>query len=335
MEKIIAKAFAPVLTSVQSENIAGAVLGVCDKEGNRAVLHNGLAQKIGAHRPMKRETVFDLASVSKVIFTATAIMKLVAAGKIALDNKLAMHIPDLRQYDKQAAERDLTIEQCLAHATFLPAVEPIYTLGLSPLTMRAYILQRDWKKGPSVYSDINFMLLGIVIERVTGLALIDQETPNGTTFRPDPLNCAATEFCTWRNRIICGEVHDENAYAMGGAAGHAGLFGTIDNVLDFASDLLNYRALPEGQTKMLFEPKSRERALGWEIKYDNWSGGHLCADNTIGHTGFTGTGLWIDPKRGISWALLTNRVHPSRHTDSGIMQLRRDVGNALISAFDC
>ena len=85
---------------------------------------------------------------------------------------------------------------------------------------------------------------------------------------------------------------------------------------------------------MLFERKSEQRALGWEIKYANWSGGQGCSANTIGHTGFAGTGLWIDPEREIAWALLSNRVHPSRHKDSGIIQLRREVGELIIKSFD-
>ena len=152
--------------------------------------------------------------------------------------------PTYRQYDMNAPERSLTIEQCLTHSTFLPAVEPIYTHGIDAQTTRAYVLQREWKQGPPVYSDINFILLGIVLERVLGIPLRDQITPRGTSFAPKANDCAATEFCTWRNRLICGEVHDENAFSMGGASGHAGLFGNIDAVLAFANDLLNYRLLP-------------------------------------------------------------------------------------------
>src|SRR5271157_3877599 len=104
--------------------------------------------------------------------------------------------------------------------------------GQDPSTLRAFILQRVWQPGPPVYSDINFMLLGIAIERLTGRWIGDQPTPPGLTFHPDPARTAATEQCTWRGRMMRGEVHDENAFALGGAAGHAGLLGTIDGVLD-------------------------------------------------------------------------------------------------------
>src|SRR6202044_2963526 len=130
---------------------------------------------------------FDLASLTKVIFTVTAILRLVQAGKIGLDDPLTVALPDLRQYDVAgAAERRLTFRQCLSHQTHLPAVEPLYTYGQNPATLRAFILQRVWQHGQPVYSDINFMLLGIAIERLTGCALGDQPLPPGLTFHPDP-----------------------------------------------------------------------------------------------------------------------------------------------------
>src|SRR4029450_2981876 len=151
---------------------------------------------------------------TKVIFTTTSILRLVSDGRISLDDPLTAAIPDLRQYDLSAPERRLTFRQCLSHQTHLPAVEPLYTYGQNPATLRAFILQRVWPLGPPCYSDINFMLLGIAIERLTGRALGDQTLPPGLTFRPDPADCAATEHCTWRGRMLRGEVHDENAFAL-------------------------------------------------------------------------------------------------------------------------
>ncbi|MET0605211.1 MAG: serine hydrolase [Beijerinckiaceae bacterium] len=200
--------------------------------------------------------------------------------------------------------------------------------------MRAFVLQRVWKHGPPVYSDINFILLGILIERVTGRALGQQTLRPGFTFAPDPVACAATERCAWRGRVMRGEVHDENAYALGGASGHAGLFGSIDAVLDFAGAMLGGSALGADSMKALRRRESPTRTLGWEMKHELWSGGALCSDDAIGHTGFTGVGLWIDPRRGLAWTLLTNRVHPSRHKDTGIITLRRTVGEKVVAAFD-
>jgi CubicO group peptidase (beta-lactamase class C family) len=320
-----------ILSAYVPERIPGAVLGIVSADGHREVRALGLARRLPTPEPLGRDTFFDLASLTKVLFTTPAILRLVAAGRIGLDDPLTVAIPDLRQYDAKARERALTFRQCLAHATHLPAVEPLYTYGQDPATLRAFILQRVWQPGPAVYSDINFMLLGIAIERLTGQPLSAQPLPPGFTFAPDPARCAATEFCTWRGRILRGEVHDENAFALGGAAGHAGLFGTVDGVLDQALALLR------GEDPALAgvrEPQfDTPRTLGWDSAHPGWSGGEHCSPGTIGHTGFTGTGVWIDFTRGLAWALLTNRVHPSRHVDTGIVALRRAVAQAASTSF--
>jgi CubicO group peptidase (beta-lactamase class C family) len=312
-----------------AERIPGAVLGVVTRTGDRAAAVFGLAQREPESAPMRRGTWFDLASLTKVLFTTPAILRLAAAGRIVLDDALTVAIPDLRQYDRTAAERSLTFRQCLSHQTHLPAVEPLYTYGQDPMTLRAFILQRVWEKGPPVYSDINFMLLGIAIERLTGRLLREQVLPPDFAFGAEPADSAATERCTWRGRVMRGEVHDENAYALGGAAGHAGLFGTVDAVLDAALGVLQGA---EPALAGMRERQSDTRTLGWMARHDGWPGGDLCSDETIGHTGFTGTGLWIDFERGIAWTLLTNRVHPTRHRDTGIEALRRRVGELICGA---
>jgi CubicO group peptidase (beta-lactamase class C family) len=303
------------------------VLGVLE-HGARAVRCAGHAQLVPDRHPMARTTVFDLASLTKVVFTTTAILRLAGAGAIGLDDRLTRAIPDLRQYDMAARERALTFRQCLAHATHLPAVEPLYTYGQDPVTLRAFVLQRAWTPGPPVYSDINFILLGIAIERLTGHALSAQ-APAGFTFAPDPARCAATELCSWRGRVLLGTVHDENAHALGGAAGHAGLFGTADALLDFAAGLMEGAVLGPAAVAAIRTPHSETRTLGWERRHDGWAGGDAAPEEAIGHTGFTGTGLWIDWRNRRAWTLLTNRVHPSRHADTGIQALRRAVGDAV------
>ena len=325
---ILAAATGPVLRAVGGR-IPGAVLGVVTRAGDRAVAAYGQAQLEPQPAPMQRGTWFDLASLTKVLFTTPAILLLVAEGRIALDDKLTTAIPDLRQYDPTAPERHLTFRHCLSHLTHLPAVEPLYTYGQDPATLRAFILQRVWKPGPPVYSDINFMLLGIAIERLTGKPLGEQPLADGLSFGPDPEMTAATERCTWRGRVLRGEVHDENAFALGGVAGHAGLFGTVDGVLDAALGLLQS---PDPRLGGQRTPQSATRTLGWEVQHDGWSGGEACSSETIGHTGFTGTGLWIDFASGLAWTLLTNRVHPTRHRDTGILELRREVGDAIAGA---
>lgn len=308
--------------------IPGGVLGILHPDGRCSLRAEGLAQREPFEVAMREDTVFDLASLTKSVFTTTAILRQVEDGRIALDDTLASVIPDLRQYDANAAERRLTFRQCLAHQTHLPAVEPLYTYGQDPRTLRAFILQREWRPGPPVYSDINFMLLGIALERLTGLPLADQQPPPGFTFHPDPANCAATERCAWRGRVLRGEAHDENAAALG-AGGHAGLFGTASALLDFARSLLDGSLLQPASVAALRTRHGPTRTLGWEAAHPGWSGGDRCSAETIGHTGFTGTGLWIDFTARRAWTLLTNRVHPSRHTDSGIAALRRRVGDAV------
>jgi CubicO group peptidase (beta-lactamase class C family) len=332
LEERAERAFGPVRELVASGRIPGAVLGIADAGGGRAFRSCGAAQIEPEPVGMTTDTVFDLASLTKVVFTTTAILRLVDDGLIGLDDPLAAAIPDLRQYDVAgAAERRLTFRQCLSHQTHLPAVEPIYTYGSDPATLRAFVLQREWRAGPPVYSDINFILLGIAIERLTGRPLGDQPLPPGFTFRPDPAACAATERCTWRGRVMRGAVHDENAFALGGASGHAGLFGTAAALLDFATDLLAGRLLSDAARAELRRRQSATRTLGWEAAHPGWSGGDRTSAATIGHTGFTGTGLWLDWGRGRAWTLLTNRVHPTRHHDSGIFDLRRAVGDAISS----
>ena len=326
--------FAPAAAAVAAGRIPGATLGIIAADGRRWVRHDGMAALVPEPEPLTEQHWFDLASVSKVIATATMILRLADEGQLDLDAPLTTAIPDLRQYDvANAPERKLTFRDCLAHRSFFPAVEPIYTHGDDPDRLRAFVLQREWRHGPPVYSDINFLLLGIAIERITGKPLGAWPLGDGLTFGPPPGPAVATEHCMWRGRILKGEVHDENCFAMGGQTGHAGLFGTVAGVLGFAHGVLS-GAFSPAMLEAIRTPQYEHRTCGWERKFTGWSGGQACSDETIGHTGFTGTGLWIDFDRGLAWTLLTNRVHPTRHRDSGIFQLRPETGDAVIAAWD-
>ncbi|MDK4739980.1 serine hydrolase [Rhizobium sp. CNPSo 3464] len=325
------RAFQPVEAAVATGRIPGGVLGIIDRDGNRMVRAVGSAQKVPITRPMLADTWFDLASLTKVIFTTPRILALAEAGTIDLDAPLISLLPDLRQYDAAAWERKVTFRQCLGHQTPFPAVEPLYTYGRDPELLRTFILQREWRAGPPVYSDINFILLGFALERLTGQTIRDMDAGPGFAFSATPDQAAATEDCTWRHRVLSGEVHDDNCSALQGA-GHAGLFGTVDSILNFAVGLLTGSGASERSIALMRSPLSATRTHGWERPYDGWSGGSLCSPGTIGHTGFTGTGLWIDFDKGRAWTLLTNRIHPTRHFDSGIVALRQTVGDLVNKA---
>jgi CubicO group peptidase (beta-lactamase class C family) len=335
IEKVAERAFAPALAAVLEGRIPAATLGIVAADGRRSVRFAGMAALEPEPEALTEAHWFDLASLTKVIATTPMILSLADQGRLDPDRPLADAIPDLRQYDVEgAAERRLTFRDCLAHRTFLSAVEPIYTYGDDPQRLRAFILQREWRQGPPVYSDIGFILLGIAIERLTGAPLSAWPLGSGLAFGPPPGPAVATEACTWRGRVLKGEVHDENAFALGGAAGHAGLFGTVAGVLGFARGLLDGSGASLPALEAMRRIVHGDRTCGWEKRFEGWRGGDACSDETIGHTGFTGTGLWIDFDRGFAWTLLTNRVHPTRHRGSGIDDLRRAIGDEAVQAWD-
>ena len=318
------RAFAPLAASVAAGRIPGGVLGIVEADGRRAVRAIGSAQLEPTLRPMHEGIWFDLASLTKVIFTPPRILRAAGTGALDLDAPLVSVIPDFRQYNVDNWERRITFRQCLGHQTPFPGVFPLYTYGTDPNLLRAFLLQHEWPAGPAVYSDINFILLGIALERLANTTIRDMDPGPGFAWSAAPANAAATERCAWRGRVVSGEVHDENCFALQGS-GHAGLFGTAASVLDYAGTLLQGGPVVD----LMRTPLGPRRTHGWERPYEGWSGGERCTPDTIGHTGFTGTGLWLDFARGRAWTLLTNRVHPSRFSDSGILGLRRAVGDLV------
>jgi len=317
-------AFAPVQAAVEAGRIPGGVLGVLEAGGDRALRATGFAQLVPERRAMREDTCFDLASLTKVLFTTERVLELAAARIIDLDAPLTSVLPDFLQYNADHWQRKVTFRQCLGHQTPFPAVFPIYTYGRDPDLLRTFVLQHEWPAGPAVYSDINFILLGLALERLERRSIRDMDPGRGFAWSADPVDAAATEDDTWRHRVLCGEVHDDNCSALQGA-GHAGLFGPAAAILDFAATKLR----EAGPDALIRTPLSARRTHGWERSHDGWSGGDRCSADTIGHTGFTGTGLWIDFARGRAWTLLTNRIHPTRHFDSGIATLRRAVGDLV------
>ncbi|SMB79827.1 serine hydrolase domain-containing protein [Deinococcus hopiensis] len=322
-----------LLAQALEAGLCGAALGVVTAGGGRDTLFLGQAAREPELLPLTEDTFWDLASLTKPLFTAREVLRASEEGLIDLDDTLGTHLPDLA-WMQETGLKSRTLRQVLTHSAGLPAWAPLYTWGDAAL-IRARVLQEPWHLTPPgevVYSDLGYVLLGLLLERVRGQALRDFTLPPGLTFTPDPSHSAATERCPWRARVLRGETHDENGFALGGASGHAGLFGTLAAVLDQAQALLRGGWLSPAAQAAAVRLHVPGRTLAFVAPQPGWSGGGLCSPNAFGHTGFTGTGFWVDPERGLAWALLTNRVHPSRHTSTDIQALRRAVGNTLLAA---
>lgn len=311
-------------TATAERFVPGAAVGVVNSAGRTAIAVAGAAQWTPQPVDLTAEMWFDLASLTKVMVTVPEVLRLRQAGEIALDDALARFLPDA-----DAAVGRLTVRQALTHEAGFEPFAPFQHWSDDETELRDRVVRYPWRLGEPVYSDIGYILLGIVLERIHGKALGEFATPRGLGFRPSPEMTVATEDCPWRGRVLRGEVHDERAFALGGAAGHAGLFGTVEGVLDFARALLAGEMLSDDSMAELRRPHTAQRALGWVRRHPDWSGGQVCSEETLGHTGFTGTGLWIDFARGYGWTLLTNRVHPSRERTRSIEDLRRRVGEAI------
>jgi serine-type D-Ala-D-Ala carboxypeptidase len=291
------------------------------------------------------DTVFDLASLTKVVATLPSVLYLVDRGEVALDDPVIRFIPEFGG----GTDRDaVTVRQLLSHTSGLPDGHPFYAIEGTP--------EERWQVVPTIgliarpgsimcYSDIGFMLLGRIVEAVTGMGL--DEVATAVIF--NPLGMADTRFCppaSWIDRcaateprpsgeVTIGAVHDENAAALGGIAGHAGLFAT-------GADIARYiRSWCDPDTAVV-SPEMRleafrcqtttlaaRRGLGWTLRGDRWDHmGTAWPATGAGHTGFTGTSIAIDPISGIWTVLLTNAVHLGRGSRA-IIALRRDVHDAV------
>jgi CubicO group peptidase (beta-lactamase class C family) len=294
-------------------------------------------------------TLWDLASLTKVVGLTSAMMQLVDAGKVSLDAPVARYLPRWRGADREK----VTVRHLLTHTAGLPAWRPLYKEALSPADAIGLVYATPLDTTPGarmVYSDLGAILLGQVVEQVSGEPFDEYVarhvfTPLGmdeTLFRPaDSLRgrIAPTEIDPWRQRHLRGEVHDENAFALGGVSSHAGLFSSARDLTRFARAYLNGGTL-DGQR--IFSPevierftrvqnaKLSHRALGWETANGTNSGGHLLSARAFGHTGFTGTSLWIDPGNDLFILLLSNRVNPTRE-HRGISGVRVSVADAALA----
>lgn len=282
--------------------------------------------------PTTEDTIYDLASLTKVIATTTAAMRAVEAGAIALDDRVSAYLADWRGDDRSS----VTIADLLEHASGLTAYLPFFRDHQGRAEFERAICTLPLEYAPrtqSIYSDLGFILLGFILED-RGFA-IDQIFRLKADDRP---RCAPTELDLWRGRLLQGEVHDENCWALGGVAGHAGMFGTAASVGEFARDVLKglrgETTLARPETFARFVRKSAvpgsSRALGWDTMLPTSSCGTKLSPRAIGHTGFTGTSLWIDPELDLYVVFLTNRVHPSRDNNR-IYPVRRALHDAIVT----
>ena len=342
-----AEADGVVARGVADRRYPGAVLAVGDAAGAWHVRPFGSLGYDPGSPPVDDSTIYDLASLTKVIATTTLAM-ILEEGGLDPTGAVSRFEPGFRGGEKDRA----SVEHLLTHAAGLPAWAPLFreAKGREAVVAAAAATPLDAPPGArSVYSDLGFILLGAVLEAVAGrgLAALTEDRvlrPLGMTetrFNPGPEwlpRIAPTERDPWRGRLVHGEVHDENAFAMGGVAGHSGLFGPVADIVRFARMMLGKGELEgtriasaskvERFTRRCSVPGS-SRALGWNTPSPGSSAGTLLSPLSFGHTGFTGTSLWIDPERGVFVALLTNRIHPSRE-GTGIQELRAAVADAVV-----
>ena len=309
--------------------------------------------------PVHTTTIYDLASLTKPVATVTSVLLLIQRSKVVLEDPVQEILTELEGTPiGQATVRDL-----LTHRSGLPGWRPFYerleAAGIGPepsggnQSVKQQVLKmiRDeplmYLRGErSIYSDIGFMLLGFLVERLSGMtldlwfeeAIVRPLRAAPIMFCPeagralldvarpivDVLRIAPTEQDEWRNRLLCGEVHDENAAAMGGVAGHAGLFGTAESVLAVSGAWLcgyhGRESILEGELVRQFTTRQESRArsswaLGWDTPSAPSSSGSSFSERSFGHLGYTGTSLWIDPLCELEVVLLSNRVHPSRRNE--------------------
>jgi len=291
----------------------------------------------------KTDTIFDLASLTKVIATTTLVMRAVDAGALSVDDRVAERLPDWRGSDRE----HVTVRDLLEHASGLTAYLPFFRDHRGRQEFERTICTLPLEYAPrtqSIYSDLGFMLLGFILEDVNGAPLADQFSALmgslDVAYNPPREwreRTAPTELDLWRGRLLQGEVHDENTWALGGAAGHAGLFGTASAVGTFArmmlSGLSGRAGLAEPATIVSFATRTTvpasSRALGWDTMLPTSSCGSRLSSRAIGHTGFTGTSLWIDPDQDLYIVLLTNRVHPARDNDA-LQRIRPALHDAIV-----
>jgi len=284
---------------------------------------------------------YDLASLTKVLVTLPEVLDLLEAGTWTLERRLDTFYPQLEGKPLGQA----SLEHLLTHTSGHHATQPLNLTAHSRVEVVTQILEMEPPNplGHYEYSDLGFILLGDLLEKqgagntlkgtgTDGLYPLERLALERGFVRYRPTGpCVATEFDSWRGHMVQGEVHDEKAFVMDGVAGHAGAFGTLEDTIKAARFWL--KSSPE-RLALMATPRVREksgcpRGLGWVLGHPTCSGGTLASPRAFGHTGFTGTSLWVEPERGYAMVLLTNRVHPTRETGDEIIVLRREFADAV------
>ena len=343
--------------AVQDRAFPGAYVVVGDSRGPIVKLGAGRLDWPSRAPKPNDKTLWDLASLTKVIATTTAMAQLVERGRIAVDSPVVRYLPEWHGGGRDA----VTIRHLLTHVSALPAFKPYDTLTHDPDTLALLIKWTPLERGPGermVYSDIGAFMMGEVVERVSGMLQEDYFARHvakplklkDTRFNPPGhwlARIAPTEFDSTRGGLVRGKVHDERAYYLGGAAAHAGLFGSARDLARFATMMLRDGTLDGTR---IFAPATiarftayadsmfSNRALGWQkIERETmpwrtaspWAGS-LMSSRAYGHTGFTGTSIAIDPELDLYIILLSNRVNPTRNNPR-ITDVRRHVADAVVS----
>ncbi|HEX9655925.1 MAG TPA: serine hydrolase domain-containing protein [Bacteroidota bacterium] len=337
-------------SAIEDSAFPGAQLAVIQK--GKVIFNSSFgSQTYDENSPgIDDETIFDLASLTKVLATTSAVMRLIDLGKLRLDDRIAKYIPAFNEGEKQ----EITIRHILTHTSGMQPFRKLYDVCSTPEEALDTIYHSALvsKPGDSViYSDLGMITLAKVAEKVSGKqldAFVRDEfyTPLGMdNTRFNPLQemrsyAAPTEIDTvWRMRLVQGTVHDERAELLGGVAGHAGLFSNATDISRFMLMLMNNgeldgkRCINETTVSLFTQRASNTgtRALGWDTRSEHGSSsGDLFSPTSYGHTGFTGTSIWVDPERSVCVILLTNRVYPTR-ANSKITGVRPALHNAIMN----
>lgn len=337
---------------IDLEHIPGAAISVSHK--GKIILEEAIGYKsiLPEKRSMELNTIFDIASLTKVVATLPAFLRLIEFGKIRLDDAVSFFLPEFSKNGKES----ITLRDLLTHTSGLPSHRQYYREGLNTnqILKKIYDEPLEHEIGKKViYSDLGLITLYRVIETVTGepfnqflkREFFEPMEMVETGFNPpyDIERFASTEYSGKLKDYKRGIVHDENAETMGGISGHAGLFSTLHDLQNFASMIENNgvfkgrRILSESVIKLSqknFTPFDKEyRGLGWLLKGPTLpSCGDLFSQSSYGHTGFTGTSMWFDPEAELNVILLTNRIHFGRQ--SHILRLRPRLHNIICSQLD-